>query len=110
MFMHIRLGLCFVLLFCFGGIAESQKPLPNFKVASFYTERDDKAHISFVHEANRWFSRMSVLYKFQYDSNQTWNNLNREYLSQYQVVIFLDSRPDSSLQREIGRASCRERV
>src|ERR1700730_7694610 len=42
---------------------------------------------------------MSVLHHFQYDSTQNWDNLNDTFLSQYQVVIFLDTRPDSSIQR-----------
>ena len=27
-----------------------------FKVLAFYTARQDLAHISFVHEANKWFA------------------------------------------------------
>lgn len=42
---------------------------------------------------------MSSLYEFHYDSTQNWDNLNDSFLSRYQVVIFLDSRPDSSFQR-----------
>lgn len=34
-----------------------------------------------------------------YDSTKNWNNLNDMFLAHYQVVIFLDVRPDDSLQR-----------
>ncbi len=34
-----------------------QKASPKFKVIAFYTAKNDKAHISFVHEANRWFAK-----------------------------------------------------
>ena len=95
----IRLVLYFVLLSCFGFTVKAQNNIPRFKVISFYTAKNDPAHISFVHEANRWFSRMSVQYKFQYDSTQNWENLNADFLSQYQVVLFLDTRPDSAFQR-----------
>jgi hypothetical protein len=70
-----------------------------FRVIAFYTAKNDKAHISFVHEANRWFARIADKYNFTYDSTNNWNNLNDSFLSDYQVVIFLDSRPDSSAQR-----------
>jgi hypothetical protein len=68
-------------------------------VIAFYTAKSDQAHISFVHEANRWFSSISVEKGFVYDSTPNWNNLNPDFLSKYQVVIFLDTRPDSPDQR-----------
>ena len=67
---------------------------------AFYTAREDQAHISFVHEANRWFPAMAKRYHFQYDSTNNWDNLNAAFLSQYQVVIFLDTRPEQPAQRE----------
>jgi hypothetical protein len=42
---------------------------------------------------------MGKKYDFTYDSTNNWNNLNADFLSHYQVVIFLDTRPDDSLQR-----------
>jgi uncharacterized protein len=71
-----------------------------FNVISFYTARQDAAHISFVREAHTWFSRMAARHHFRYDSTRNWNNLNDEFLSRYQVVIFLDTRPDSLPQRK----------
>ena len=71
----------------------------SFRVISFYTAKNDAAHISFVHEANKWFSNMSTKYNFSYDSTNNWKDLNAAFLSGYQVVIFLDTRPDSLTQR-----------
>jgi len=73
---------------------------PPFKVIAFYTERNDLAHISFVHEANKWFPKMAAQYDFVYDSTNDWTKLNTEFLTQYQVVLFLDTRPDVPEQRE----------
>jgi len=73
---------------------------PQFKVIAFYTERNDLAHISFVHEANKWFPKMAMQYNFVYDSTNDWSKLNTEFLAQYQVVLFLDTRPDVPEQRE----------
>src|SRR3954470_5671325 len=71
----------------------------SFKVIAFYTERNDLAHISFVHEANKWFPKMAAQYNFVYDSTNDWSKLNADFLSQYQVVLFLDTRPDVPEQR-----------
>jgi hypothetical protein len=73
---------------------------PQFKVIAFYTERNDLAHISFVHEANKWFPKMATQNNFVYDSTNDWRKLNTEFLTQYQVVLFLDTRPDMPEQRE----------
>jgi uncharacterized protein len=75
-------------------------PRPLFRVIAFYTARSDAAHISFVHEANRWFPKIAAQYHFTYDSTNDWTHLNKKFLSHYQVVIFLDTRPDDSTQRE----------
>jgi hypothetical protein len=77
----------------------AQHPKPKFKVIGFYTGLNDPAHISFVHEANRWFSEAAKKYRFSYDSTNNWNNLNRNFLDNYNIVIFLDTRPDKPEQR-----------
>ena len=78
----------------------AQKAPSKFKVIAFYTERNDLAHISFVHEANKWFPKIAAENNFIYDSTNDWSKLNTDYLSQYQVVLFLDTRPDAPEQRE----------
>lgn len=88
-----------VLIFCFFLIKAQPNNSPKFKVIAFYTAQRDQAHISFVGEAHQWFRKMSEKHQFSYDSTNNWNNLNTSYLSNYQVVIFLDTRPDSINQR-----------
>lgn len=73
---------------------------PAFKVIAFYTGKNDQAHVSFVKEANQWFSAISKKEHFTYDSTSNWDRLNAEYLSDYQVVVFLDTRPEVKSQRE----------
>ncbi|HEY4337754.1 MAG TPA: ThuA domain-containing protein [Puia sp.] len=94
----------FVLLawLCFFGPASAFPP-PHFRVIAFYTAKNDAAHISFVHEANRWFPEMAKKYGFEYDSTNDWSKMTVDFLSQYQVVLFLDTRPEDSLQREAFR-------
>lgn len=88
-------SLLFALFLACCFTANAQGKPAKFKVLGLYTAKHDAAHISFVHEANRWFSKMASEYDFNYDSTQNWNNLNAANLSKYQVVIFLDTRPDS---------------
>jgi hypothetical protein len=42
---------------------------------------------------------MAAQYNFVYDSTNDWSKLNTDFLSQYQVVLFLDTRPDVPEQR-----------
>lgn len=96
--MHNKiLSILFILFYSQALLAQNQKA--DFKVIAFYTAKNDLAHISFVHEVNMWFPKMGKKYHFIYDSTNNWSNLNADFLSHYQVVIFLDTRPDDSLQR-----------
>jgi hypothetical protein len=94
-----RKFLLSVLLSCFFLFINAQNNKPAFNIIAFYTAKNDMAHISFVHEANNWFEKMGRKYHFSYDSTNNWNNLNKTFLSKYQLVIFLDTRPDSLDQR-----------
>ncbi|CAF1075393.1 unnamed protein product, partial [Didymodactylos carnosus] len=80
-------------------VGSSSQTSPAFRVVAFYTGQNDAAHISFVKEANTWFPRMAQQHNFQYTSTSNWANLNDQYLSQYQVIIFLDTRPENAQQR-----------
>jgi len=77
----------------------AQQSKPKFNIIAFYTAKNDQAHISFVHEANQWFPKMAKQYHFSYDSTANWNNLNAKFLAKYQLVIFLDTRPEKPEQR-----------
>ena len=77
---------------------------PKFRVIAFFTAKQDPAHISFVHEANRWFPEIAGKYNFSYDTTSDWQNLNSDFLAKYQVVIFLDTRPEDPAQRAAFKA------
>ncbi len=74
-------------------------PKPEFRVIAFFTAKQDQAHISFVREAERWFPEMAAKYNFSFDTTSNWNNLNPDFLSRYEVVVFLDTRPEEPAQR-----------
>ena len=44
-----------LLLISLGSSGIERRESSKFRVIAFYTAKNDKAHISFVHEANRWF-------------------------------------------------------
>lgn len=96
----IKKLLLIALVSAAGHSIHSQNQDQPFHVIGFYTAKNDKAHISFVHEANRWFSKISKQNKFTYDSTNNWNNLNEKFLANYQVVLFLDTRPELPAQRD----------
>lgn len=72
---------------------------PRFKVIAFYNGTWDAAHINFVKEANQWFPQLAAQYGFSYESTNNWNNLNTNFLKNYQVVLFLDDAPTGAAQR-----------
>ena len=81
-------------------IVHAKTPSKPFNVIAFYTAKNDQAHISFVNEANHWFSKISEKQRFRYVSTNDWDKLNSDTLSNYQVVIFLDTRPELPDQRK----------
>lgn len=87
-----------MLFATFAAAAQIKKPV--FHVIAFYTGKNDLAHISFLHEAHKWFSKAGADNGFTYDSTNDWNNLNASFLARYQVVLFLDTRPDSPAHRK----------
>jgi len=91
--------LCFT--FVSGALAGDN--IVKFRVVAFHNGEKDQAHISFVREANKWFAEMATKFSFSYESTGDWDNLNPEFLSHYNVVIFLDARPDSESQRNAFR-------
>ena len=90
----------FVVLVLCAAVTASAQRNKTFNVIAFFTAKNDRAHITYVHEANKWFSSISGKYNFHYDSTNNWSNLNAEFLSKYQVVLFLDTRPEAPEQRE----------
>lgn len=92
--------LVLFFLSCFLGYSQDKKSKSKFKVIAFYTAKNDQAHISYVHEANKWFPKAAQENHFEYDSTSNWDNLNAQFLAKYQVVLFLDTRPETPSQRE----------
>ncbi|HEX5073973.1 MAG TPA: ThuA domain-containing protein [Gemmatimonadaceae bacterium] len=86
-------------LFASPQAAIAQDSTRAFRVIAFFTAKKDDAHISFVREAERWFPQIAAQYHFDYDTTSNWDNLNAAILASYQVVVFLDTRPEDPAQR-----------
>ncbi|MBZ4190405.1 ThuA domain-containing protein [Niabella beijingensis] len=80
--------------------APAQFAKPLFRVIAFYSAKHDPAHISFVEEANKWFAVTAAQEHFYYEATDDWNRLDTAVLSRYQLVLFLDARPDKAEQRK----------
>ncbi|MFL9843457.1 ThuA domain-containing protein [Flavobacterium rhizosphaerae] len=92
-----------VLLLLFPIMALGQRKTdvaPKFKAIAFFTAKNDQAHISYVHEANNWFLKEAKENLFVYDTTSNWDNMNLPFLKKYDVVLFLDTRPEKPAQRE----------
>ena len=85
------------------GFTYGQSPPGSFRLIAFFTAKNDLAHVSFVGEAHRWFAEMGRQYNFRYDTTSNWTLLNDSNLAQYQVVVFLDTRPELPAQRNAFR-------
>ena len=99
-----RRGLTIVLLALSAALLSGVQSPPSFRVIAFYTAQRDPAHISFVREARVWFPKMAEQYHFRFDTTSDWRNLNPEFLKPYNVVIFLDTRPEDPGQRAAFQA------
>jgi hypothetical protein len=97
----IGIFICLIICLSFA-VTSTGSRKPSFSVVAFFGsgETGDLGHISFVMEANIWFPEMAKKYNFIYDTTSDWTKMNQRFLSKYQVVIFLDSRPDSADQRK----------
>ena len=101
---HVQLRRFFlVILVVLAGTGRclSQDPPNPFSVLAFYTGKQDAAHISFVQEANIWFAQQGPQHGFRYVATNDWSRMRKDTLQKYQVVVFLDSRPDSLPYREV---------
>lgn len=100
---HVQRWRCLLVVFFVltgAGRCLSQDPSRPFSVLAFYTGKEDAAHISFVEEANTWFAQQGPQYGFRYAATNDWGRMRADTLQKYQVVIFLDSRPDSMPYRK----------
>jgi hypothetical protein len=99
----LKASIIAALIYC-GAAFSALTAKPAFRVIAFYTGKQDQAHISFLREAERWFPDVAAKYNFSYDTTSNWHKLNADSLSGYEVVVFLDTRPEAPAQRAAFQA------
>ncbi len=76
----------------------------DFKILAFGdTNGGDPAHNDFVKDANKWFPEQGKQLGFLYEFNGDWNAMTEEYLSKYDLVMFLNNIPGSQSARTAFR-------
>ena len=91
---------------CLGAQHSGAGEFAEVKVIAFYTGRDDKAHISFVKEANRWFPRMAADHGFAYEATTNLGQPEPGLPFSYQGLVFLDTRPELPLSARRSKRIC----
>jgi uncharacterized protein len=79
------------------GTASAEEP--KFRAVAFYNTKVEKSHVQFATDALEFYAKLAADKNFVFDSTTDWNNLNADYLSRYQVVLWLNDSAHSKEQR-----------
>ena len=93
-FRSISLGLLIL-----AGAASAAVTDPKYHVLVFCPNSGDSGHDSYMREFKKWFPGVAEKLQFQFDTTKNWSDCNYAKLSKYQVVMFLDNRPEGATQR-----------
>ena len=96
--MRIKYLPFFLLLILAGTVLNAQ--FPRFKALAFYSEDVEPAHMEFAHDAIHFFQELTVGDGFVFDITTDMNDLMREDLDDYSVVIMLNDYPRTDEQRK----------
>ena len=87
--------MCLLLLHT-AGSSFAQK---NFRVLAFYTTTVERDHVDFAEDAIKYFKTLSSEKNFTFDTTTNWANMNKTFLSPYQVVLWINEFPHTEEQR-----------
>jgi formylglycine-generating enzyme required for sulfatase activity len=88
--------ICLLLLLSTQILAQK----PDFKVVAFYSGKVERDHIDFSNDAREFFKNLAAENNFTFDATTDWTNCNDAFLSNYNIVIWLNDFPQSPQQRE----------
>ena len=80
---------------------------PRFKAIVFYSTTAEEAHVQFGEQTVDFFKRLNYGDGYYLDIATDFFGYDYEKLKEYNTVVWVNTSPYS---KEIGRASCRERV
>jgi uncharacterized protein len=79
------------------GTASAEEP--TFRAIAFYNTKGEKPHVQFATDALAFYRKLAADKNFVFDSTTDWNNINADYLANYQVVLWLNDSAHSKEQR-----------
>ena len=74
----LRLVLLVLVLGAAPAAGAAEAPAPKFRACAFHTVGVEEAHLSFVREANRWFTEAAREDGFSYEATADWTRLEPE--------------------------------
>jgi uncharacterized protein len=77
--------------------AQAQQPV--FHVLAFYSEKVERDHVDFAHQAITFYTAAAQRDHFDFASTTNWDDLNIVNLGQYQLILWLDDQPHTPQQR-----------
>ncbi|CAG5000411.1 Hercynine oxygenase [Dyadobacter sp. CECT 9275] len=91
--------ICVLLESIFFPVFNSLAQKPDFKVIAFYSNKVEKDHIDFSNDAREFFKTLAAENNFTFDATTDWTNCNDAYLSNYNIVMWLNDFPQNPQQR-----------
>ncbi|RRA49944.1 ThuA domain-containing protein [Acidipila sp. EB88] len=70
-----------------------------FHVLAFYGTEVEADHVAFAKQAILFFQALALKDKFDFETTTSFNDLNAEKLSHYQLILWLDDIPSDPAQR-----------
>lgn len=95
--MRKRNLLIWVMIFWLATVSYAQQP--KFKVLAFYSEKVEMDHVLFARDALYFLKLLASQHQFTFDATTDWDHLNDTFLSNYQVVVWLNDSPVTDSQR-----------
>jgi type 1 glutamine amidotransferase len=92
----VALGSAFVISLLSSSVLAED---PTFKALAFYSTTVERAHVEFVKEAIKFYTKLADEKHFVFDTTTDWSNLNPTHLANYQVILWLDDLPHTEEQK-----------
>jgi type 1 glutamine amidotransferase len=92
-----RLVLVAALLFCLAGAAHGQSG--SFRVLAFYSPNVESDHVDFAKQALQFFTESAKKNHYDFESTTQWDDLTKQPLTQYRVILWLNDFPHTQEQR-----------
>jgi len=80
--------------------ARAQRPRAKYRVLAVYSDKVERDHLDFAHQAVRFFSTTARKDHFSFTATTNWDDLNTANLAKYDLVLWLNDSPHTAPQRK----------